>query len=140
MAYQNRVIKARLAKIMIRDENDAELTIGRAQSLIVKVENDLEEIKELTEDGTVEIVEGSEGISGSIKEVMINFNLLNKAMRDSNGNVPYMTLSGTVNTEQGYKTVVVSGVKLKGWNFEVGTDKKKLEGSYDYVGCKVKIV
>jgi hypothetical protein len=137
-AYSRQSIKAYKIKVLVRDENDAEVVIGKAQSFEVKVDNKTEFLKELGNENPAEINEGIAETTGTLVEAMINFNMFGKGIRDGNGDLPYLTLSGTLPLPSGGSVnLVASGVKLDSVEIPTALENKWLKGTYPFKAIKL---
>lgn len=131
--YQNKTIRAYKCKVSVTDNDGNDVPIGRAQSFSLTVTHNNESVGELNNDKPVEIIEGIEKISGKINELHVpGAGLMQVAVRDSDGELPYLTMTGVFRTKTGYKKVVVKGAKLQGFGFDSSVSEKTLKGDFGY--------
>ena len=141
--YSDKLIKAYKVKVMVEDDNGVPVQIGRAQSINVKVAQNIEAQNELGSDKSVEIIEGIQGVTGDINELMVNFDVVkNYAMRDANGDLPYMKFIAyiPIPAEGREQVLTVSGAKIDGFDFTGDVTKKALDNKLAFVAIDAQVV
>jgi hypothetical protein len=126
-----------MAQIMVTDNNGHQITIGRAQSFEVKLDNNVDFLNELGNEGPAEIIEGVTKITGTLEEAMINFNMFDSGIQSIDPTtgiveLPYLSISGTLQTNFGPVTIIVSGVKIDSIEMKVSLEDKWLKGTYPF--------
>ena len=140
--HQNKSVRAHKIKITCFDEAlNEEVPIGYAQSLEIKIPNATAFIEGLGSDKPLEIVEGIPKPTGTIDEVIINTNLINRTQRNDDGELPYLSFTGIVKIGGINKTINVSGAKLDGLTLKFDlTAAGSLKGSFSFKALSIEVI
>ena len=140
--HSNKSVRAHKIKITCFDETlNEEVPIGYAQSFEIKIPQSTAFVDGLGSDKALEIVEGIPHPTGTIDEIFINTNLIDKTQRNDDGELPYLSFLGVVKIGGIDKTIKVSGAKLDSLTLKFDlTVANSLKGSFPFKALDIEII
>jgi hypothetical protein len=139
--HGNKTARGYKVKITCFDEStNQEVPIGYAQSFEIKIPQAIDYVDGLGFDRATEIIEGIVHPSGTIEEVFINTNLIDKAQRNDDGELPYLNFLGVMKIGGVEKTLKVSGAKISDLNLKFGVAEKVLKGSFPFKALDAEVI